>query len=33
MAAQTYLLTTQPTAGNLRADMHRAALQGLGLVG
>jgi hypothetical protein len=32
-AAQAYLFTTQPTPGDTRESMHRAALQGLGLVG
>jgi hypothetical protein len=31
--AQAYLLTTQPTPGDPREGMHRAALKGLGLVG
>jgi hypothetical protein len=33
VAAQAYLFTTQPTPGDPRESMHRAALQGLGLVG
>jgi hypothetical protein len=32
VAAQAYLFTTQPTPGDPREHMHRAALQGLGLV-
>jgi hypothetical protein len=30
MAVQAYLFTTQPTLGDPREHMHRAALQGLG---
>jgi hypothetical protein len=33
VAAQAYLYTTQPNPGDLREHMHRAALQGLRLVG
>jgi hypothetical protein len=33
VAAQAYLFTTQPTPGDPREHIHRAALQGLGLVG
>jgi hypothetical protein len=33
VAAQAYLFTTQPTPGDPREHMHRATLQGLGLVG
>jgi hypothetical protein len=33
VAAQTYLFTTQPGPGDPREHMHRAALQGLRLVG
>jgi hypothetical protein len=33
VAAQAFLFTTQPTPGDPREHMHRAALQGLGLVG
>jgi hypothetical protein len=33
VAAQTYLYTTQPNPGDPREHMHRAALQGLRLVG
>jgi hypothetical protein len=33
VAAQAYLFTTQLTPGDPRESMHRAALQGLGLVG
>jgi hypothetical protein len=33
MAAQTYLYTTHPNPGDPREHMHRAALQGLRLVG
>jgi hypothetical protein len=33
VAAQAYLFTTHPTPGDPREHMHRAALQGLGLVG
>jgi hypothetical protein len=33
VAAQAYLFTTQPTPGDPREGMHRAALQGLGMVG
>jgi hypothetical protein len=33
MAAQAYLYTTQPNPGDPREHMHRAALQGLRLVG
>jgi hypothetical protein len=33
IAAQAYLYTTQPTPGDPREHMHRAALQGLRLVG
>jgi hypothetical protein len=33
VAAQAYLLTTQPTPGGPHEGMHRAALQGLGMVG
>jgi hypothetical protein len=33
MAAQTYLYTMQPNRGDPREHMHRAALQGLRLVG
>jgi hypothetical protein len=33
VAAQAYLFTTQPTTRDPRESMHRAALQGLGLVG
>jgi hypothetical protein len=33
VAAQAYLLTTQPTPGDPRESMHQAALQGLELVG
>jgi hypothetical protein len=33
MAAQTYLYTTRPSPGDLREHMHRAALQGLRMVG
>ena len=32
VAAQTYLLTTQPAAGDPRGPIHRAALVGLGLI-
>jgi hypothetical protein len=32
VAAQAYLFSTQPTPGDPREHMHRAALQGLGLV-
>jgi hypothetical protein len=33
VAAQAYLYTTQPNPGDPREHMHRAALQGLRLVG
>jgi hypothetical protein len=33
VAAQTYLYTKQPNPGDPRENMHRAALQGLRLVG
>jgi hypothetical protein len=33
VTAQAYLFTTQPTLGDPMESMHRAALQGLGLVG
>jgi hypothetical protein len=33
VAAQTYMYTTQPNPGDSREHMHRAALQGLRLVG
>jgi hypothetical protein len=33
VAAQAYLLTTQPIVGDPRADMHHVALQGFMLVG
>jgi hypothetical protein len=33
MAAQTYLLATQPAVDDPRADMHHSALARLGLVG
>jgi hypothetical protein len=33
VVAQTYMYTTQPNPGDPREHMHRAALQGLGLVG
>jgi hypothetical protein len=33
VAAQAYLFTSQPTPGDPREHMHRATLQGLGLVG
>jgi hypothetical protein len=33
VAAQAYLYTMQPTPGDPREHMHRAALQGLRLVG
>jgi hypothetical protein len=33
VATQVYLFTTQPTPGDPREGMHRAELQGLGLVG
>jgi hypothetical protein len=33
VAAQAYLFTTQPTPRDPRESMHRATLQGLGLVG
>jgi hypothetical protein len=33
VAAQDYLFTTQPTPGDTCEGMHRAALQGLGMVG
>jgi hypothetical protein len=33
VAAQTYLLTTQPVANDPRENMYRSALAGLGLVG
>jgi hypothetical protein len=33
VAAQAYLLTTQQTPGGPHEGMHRAALQGLGMVG
>jgi hypothetical protein len=32
VAAQAYLLTTQPEPGDLREHMHQAAIQSLGLV-
>jgi hypothetical protein len=33
VAAQAYLLTTKPEPGDPREDMHRAAIQSLGIVG
>jgi hypothetical protein len=33
VAAQAYLLTTQPTPGDPCESMHRAAIQGLGSIG
>jgi hypothetical protein len=33
VAAQTYLYTTRPSPGDPREHMHRAALQGLRMVG
>jgi hypothetical protein len=33
IAAQAYLLTTQPTPSDPRESMHWATIQGLGLVG
>jgi hypothetical protein len=33
IVAQAYLFTTQPTPGDPRENIHRAALQGLGLLG
>jgi hypothetical protein len=33
VAAQAYLLTTQPAPGDPHESMHRAAKQGLGLIG
>jgi hypothetical protein len=33
VAAQTYLYTTRPSPGDPREHMHRATLQGLGMVG
>jgi hypothetical protein len=33
VAAQAYLFTTQPTLGDPRENIHRATLQGLGLLG
>jgi hypothetical protein len=33
VAAQTYLLTTQPEPGDPREHMHQAAIKSLGLVG
>jgi hypothetical protein len=33
VAAQAYLLTTQPEPGDLREHMHQAAIKSLGLVG
>jgi hypothetical protein len=33
VAAQAYLLTTQPEPGDLRDHMHQAAIKSLGLVG
>jgi hypothetical protein len=33
VAAQAYLLTTQPKPGDLREHMHQAAIKSLGLVG
>jgi hypothetical protein len=32
VAAQAYLLTTQPEPGDLREDMHQAAIRSLGLI-
>jgi hypothetical protein len=32
IAAQAYLLTTRPEPGDPREDMHRAAIQSLGIV-
>jgi hypothetical protein len=33
VAAQAYLLTTQPEPGDPRESMHQAAIKGLGLIG
>jgi hypothetical protein len=33
VAAQAYLLTTQPEPGYPRESMHQAAIKGLGLIG
>jgi hypothetical protein len=33
VAAQTYLMATQPAANDLRATMHRSTLMGLGMTG
>jgi hypothetical protein len=33
VAAQAYLLTTQPAPGDPRESMHQAAIKGLGLIG
>jgi hypothetical protein len=33
VAAQTYLLTTQPAPGDPRESMHQATIKGLGLIG
>jgi hypothetical protein len=33
VAAQAYLLTTQPALGDPRESMHKAAIKGLGLIG
>jgi hypothetical protein len=32
VAAQAYLLTTQPEPGDPRESMHQAAIKGLGLI-
>jgi hypothetical protein len=32
IVAQTYLLTTRPEPGDLREDMHQAAIRSLGIV-
>jgi hypothetical protein len=33
VAAQAYLLTTQPAPGDPQEGMHQAAIEGLGLIG